>query len=315
VVAAGGVSAEREVSLRSGGAVAEALAERGHKVSLVDLRKESATPLIRRKPDCVVIALHGGFGEDGRLQAQLDAAGIAYTGSGAASSALAIDKQASREAFIAHGVAVADGVEVTAFDATAQLAGMAGRHGWPLVIKPSTEGSSIGVTIADDPAAGAAGLTEAFRHGSRVLIERYIRGRELCVAVLDGHILPLVGVRPQRRFFDYEAKYESGDTLYDINPDLPAAHAARVERAGLQAFNALGCSGLARVDVMLEESTGEAIVLEVNTCPGMTATSLAPKAARAAGYGFGHFLELQVRVAMRDRELLRRLASEFRAAA
>ena len=309
VVAAGGVSAEREVSLKSGRAVAEALAERGHAVSLVDLRRESAAPLIRRKPDCVVIALHGGFGEDGRLQAQLDAAGIAYTGSGPAASAVAMDKQASRDLFVQHDVAVAEGITVSADDAQRQLDDMAARFGWPLVIKPSAEGSSIGVTIADDAAAGAAGLAEAFRHGSRVLIERYIRGGEYCVAILDGRILPLVGVRPQRRFFDYEAKYQSGDTLYDINPDLPRGLAHRVERAGLAAFNALGCSGLARVDVMLDEATHEAVVLEVNTCPGMTATSLAPKAARAAGYGFGHFLELQVRVALRDRELLRALVT------
>lgn len=275
----GGPSAEREVSLRSGAAVARALAALGHEVFEVD--PEPGRLRVPFGTTVAFLALHGTYGEDGQVQAELEALGIPYTGCGVEASRRAFDKVLTREACKAAGVPVARGhvfVEATA----------GWPPGWtpPVVLKPARQGSSVGLQFVDAADGLAGALREALQHGSEVLMEERIVGRETTVGILDGKALPVVEVRPRSGAYDYRNKYTPGATEYFCPAELGAGVTSAVQAAALGAFRAVGGRDYARVDVMVTEE-GRPVVLEVNTLPGMTETSLMPKAAAAAGLDFG----------------------------
>jgi len=243
--------------------------------------------------DVVFIALHGGAGEDGTLQALLDLSGVPYTGSGMLASALAMDKTRSKVMMKALGVPSPRGrllLDVTdEFDPN-------NVGGFPLVVKPNREGSSVGVHIVEEEAAFPEALADAFRYGP-VMVETFIPGRELTVAVLGGKALPVVEIFPEGGVYDYQRKYTHGETRYEVPADLPPDMSTELARLGEKAYQALGCEGVARVDFRLDEQ-GQAFCLEVNTIPGMTATSLVPMAAKAGGMDYEELVERLLELAV-----------------
>ncbi len=271
----GGPSAEHEISLKSGASAVDALRAAGMRVS----------PLVVNGPDfdlpagtdVAFLALHGTFGEDGQVQRILETRGVPYNGSDSVASERAFDKAAAKEAFAAAGVPTPRHVVVER-----DVRGMAALKP-PVVVKPARQGSSYGVTIVTDPAKLEWAIEQAWRYDQKLLVEQFVNGRELTVGILDGRALPVVEIRTNREFFDYEAKY-SGEAEELAPAPLDALTAERVQQAALRAHECLGCRDYSRVDVMLGEN-GELFVLEVNTLPGLTAQSLLPKAARAAGIG------------------------------
>jgi len=300
----GGVSNERDVSFKSGAAVSSALEQAGHSVFPVDISERSTHQLDRIVPDVAFVALHGVFGEDGQVQALLEQRGIPYTGSTPEASRLGMDKVATKRAFIRHSVPTADYLVVDEDTSAARLASRAGQLGYPLVCKPAGGGSSIGVSIVREEAQLATALrraahAEAGSSDRRVLLERYVHGREFTVGVLDGAPLPTVEIQPRREFFDYEAKYGDKETHYIVPVCLLESLYRRTQEAARQAYSALGCRHLARVD-MIYGYDGKLYVLEVNTIPGFTPRSLLPMAASHAGIEFPELCERIVRMALRD---------------
>jgi len=285
----GGPSAEREVSLRSGAAVVQALRKSGFTVSAVEMAgTELELPV---DVDVVFIALHGTFGEDGTLQRLLEERGVPYTFSGPAASALAFDKIAAKEAFVAAGVPTPKYAVIE--EAQRQLAAL--RHlRWPLVVKPARQGSSVGIAVVQQPTdlQNACLAAEAF--DTRLLVEELVVGREFTVGVLGEQALPVIEVRTNHQFFDYAAKYTKGETEYLVPAPLADEARQRAQELAIQAHQCLGCRDLSRVDLMMDEQ-GQFWVLEVNTVPGFTETSLVPKAARAAGTSFEELCGLLVR--------------------
>jgi D-alanine-D-alanine ligase len=282
----GGRSSEREVSLRTGAAVKDALLARGHDAVAIDLdgkAGELIAKLRAERVDVAWIALHGTFGEDGCVQGLLEIEGVPYTGSGVLASALAMDKVVSKRVFDHHGIrtprwAIHNGPADLLF------------VGMPLVVKPSCEGSSVGVTLVREERGISAAIEEAERHHGAVLLEQLIEGHDLSVGILDDEVLGTVEIRPKVEFYDYQAKYERKDTEYLCPAPLSPERDAEVRRLALAAHRALGCAGASRVD-MIDSKDGEAFVLEVNTLPGMTATSLLPKIARSAGLSYDELVE------------------------
>jgi D-alanine-D-alanine ligase len=297
-VLCGGDSSEREVSLETGEAVARALDARGHYVRLVDVRGRSLDALDGLDLDAAFIALHGTFGEDGQVQLLLETRGIPYTGSGVEASRLAMDKPAAKQRFAERGVPTPPWAAIDRGAPPEQARAAIVEIGFPQVIKPAREGSSVGVTVACSVPEATEGLEECFRLADRALIEERIRGRELTVGVLGGHTLPVIELVYPTDIFDYEAKYTPGTTRHVIRRDLPEGTTEQVRAVALQAHHALGCRDLSRVDLMLG-ADGTPWVLEVNTVPGMTATSLVPDAARAAGIEFPELCETILRHALK----------------
>jgi D-alanine-D-alanine ligase len=293
VVILGGWSAEREVSLASGREVLTALRSRGHDVRELDPAAIDIPTYPWGGVDAAFIALHGSFGEDGTLQSLLDDLRVTYTGSGAAASRLAMDKSASKERFLAEGLPTAAYQLARSGECYDTTAERASAIGYPLVVKPNAQGSSIGVTIVSKPAELADALQNAFRYDPLVVLESFVRGRELTVAVLERRPLPAIEVRTPRTFYDYNAKYHDNDTAYVFDTDLPPAVVRDVESLAVSAVQALGCNGIARVDLRLDDQH-RPWLLEVNTIPGFTSHSLVPKAALRAGIGWANLCELLV---------------------
>lgn len=281
----GGTSGEREVSIRSGAAVSRALGGLGYKVIDVDIRSETGRELDGHDLDVAFIALHGRFGEDGRLQRLLDGRKIPYTGSGPDASRTAMDKIESKRLFKLRGVDTPPHRVIARGDSSTLLEQCARALGYPVVIKPRAEGSSIGVTLHRDCSTLAAGAEECFRHDAIGIMEKFIAGREFTVGLLDGKTLPIIEMKTARGFFDFEAKYADPGTQYAVDPAMGDLERRRVLRAAKEAYDSLGCEGMGRVDLILT-SMCSVHVLEVNTIPGMTERSLLPKAALAAGIGF-----------------------------
>jgi D-alanine-D-alanine ligase len=279
----GGPSTERAVSLKSGKAVYESLKGLGLEVTAIDIKtagiKENIDLIKSSAIDCAFLALHGRFGEDGQIQAILDEIDIPYTGSGVKASMLAMDKVASREIFQAQGI------DVPRYEIVRPGAGFSAEFGFPLVVKPVAHGSSVGLSIVDRKQDLAAAIDLAFSFDDKVIIEEYIRGRELTVGILDENVLPVVEIVTKKRFFDYEVKYQHGFTDYIVPAELDALVTADLGKKALAAHKALGCFGCSRVDIILADGNIP-FVLEVNTIPGFTETSLLPKAAKVAGIGF-----------------------------
>jgi len=285
----GGPGAEREVSIRTGAGVLAALIERGHEaVSVTWNDGDDIAELLRReKIEIVWNAMHGTYGEDGAVQGLLECLKIPYTGSGVAASALAMDKVVSKILFERAGVPTpAWRVIGPDDDPTAAAAAI----GYPLVVKPAAEGSTVGISIVRAPAGLGAALIEARRHRGAAIVEKFIAGSEISVGILDGVALDTVEIRPKSGFYDYEAKYESEDTDYlvpaPLSPDIDRV----VRNAAVAMYRVLGCSAHARADFRIDEA-GKAWALEVNTLPGMTAHSLLPKIAAHAGMDYGTLVE------------------------
>lgn len=281
----GGRSAEREVSLLSGAAIQTALRSRGYDAELLDVGLDVAEKLREMKAQVAFIGLHGRFGEDGAIQGLLESMGIPYTGSGVLSSALAMDKVATKQVFVARGIPTPDYVAVRPEDAKL-LTGKALPFGLPAVVKPASEGSSVGVHIVKTEAELVDACADAARFKGDVLIERYMKGREVQVAVLDDEALGAIEVRPASEFYDYQAKYHSGGTTQYLFPaPLPEELYRRALDVTLAAHRSLGCAGATRTDLIVLPDGG-VTVLEVNTLPGMTETSLLPKIAAGIGIDF-----------------------------
>ncbi|MHC4798931.1 MAG: D-alanine--D-alanine ligase family protein, partial [Planctomycetota bacterium] len=285
-VLAGGPSAERDVSLKSGRAVAAALGSLGHDVHLADISPDNLKAL-DEPVDMVFIALHGTFGEDGELQQILDSRGIAYCGSGSAASALAMDKVAAKSCFIENGIPTPRFDVVTSDRMDKVL------NNWscPAVVKPISEGSSVDCRIVRDEATLPTALQWMVKHYHRCLIERYIEGPELTVGILGDWTLPPIQIRTRRECYNYEAKYLDDDTEYLFDIDLPGELLERIEYLSLKAHKSLGCRDFSRVDWLVDADTNEPYVLELNTIPGFTDHSLLPKAARKSGLSFAQLCQ------------------------
>ena len=293
VVMLGGPSAEREVSLRSGAVVAQALRSLGHSVTELDPRPDSWS--LPAGTDVVFLALHGTYGEDGTVQRQLEELGVAYTGCGPEASEVSFDKHRTKLCCVAQKVPTPRFTLIESADASWPM-------GWdpPVVLKPVCQGSSVGLQFVDRVADWSRSLSEAFRFDSRVLVEEKICGRETTVGILGQDPLPIVEVRPRTGVYDYQSKYTSGATEYLCPAPFDAAASARIQEAALGAFHAVGGRDYARVDVMVNASE-DPFVLEVNTLPGMTETSLFPKAAAAAGLGYADLCQKMIDLAMHRR--------------
>lgn len=285
VVLLGGWSSEREVSLSSGRAVIDALRARRHDVRELDPAFIDILTYPWVGIDAAFIALHGAFGEDGTVQSLLDELKVPYTGSDPASCRIAMDKAASKQRFIADGLPTPKYQLARSNESFASVAEKANAIGYPLVIKPNAQGSSIGVTIVTEPDGLKDAVLGAFRYDPLILIEAFIPGRELTVAVLERRPLPAIEVRPARAFYDYAAKYNDDNTGYVFDTDLAPAVIRHAESVAVSAVQSLGCSGVTRVDLRVD-SCDQPWLLEVNAIPGLTDHSLVPKAAARAGISF-----------------------------
>ncbi len=293
-VVMGGSSGERDVSLRSGAAVADALEARGHEVVRITLADDFGADLgamIRRaRIDVAFLALHGRHGEDGCVQGLFELLRIPYTGSSVLASALAMDKLKAKEMFRLHNVPTPPYYTVAATDDLADLEAMHGSFGFPVIVKPRGEGSSLGVTKAESLPELARALESALTFDETAIVERFVAATEINVGILDGRVLGAIEIAPKKGLYDYEAKYTPGMTEYFMPARIPPTRYRGVCNLAERAARALGCTGAVRVDLLVTSGENE-YVLEVNTLPGMTQTSLLPKIAGAAGYDFGRLCE------------------------
>lgn len=292
----GGRSLERTVSLRSGAQVQDALQRLGHEVLAFDVGPELVEQLLASELDVAFIALHGRYGEDGTVQGLLEAIGLPYTGSAPAGCVRATDKVLAKRLMREAGIPTPDfhplrEASIKELGAAAALPGIEADLGFPLVVKPAKGGSALGVKFARTSAQLPGSMVGAFSYDHTILLERFVKGRDLAVSVLDGtdrpEALPVVEAVPREEdFYDYESRYEIGMTTFLCPAELAAETTARAQELALAVYDLLGCHGLARIDLLLEQASEELWVLECNVVPGMTETSLLPQAADAAGIGF-----------------------------
>jgi D-alanine-D-alanine ligase len=285
----GGISSEREVSLRTGEAVEAALRRKGYNTIGIDVKEDISDVLWRTKPDVAFNGLHGKYGEDGTIQGLLELLKIPYTGSGVLASALAMDKILSKRLFMAEGIPVAP-YQVVQSSALDETLSRLQTYKLPVIVKPRAEGSSVGVTLVKEHAQLPAALDSAFDYDDAVLIESYIKGREIQIGVLERQVLGAIEVKPSNEFYDYEAKYTAGKTQYIASPDMPSDVYEKMADYSLRAVDAFNCEGAVRVDFILSEDNVP-YILEVNTLPGMTELSLLPKIAAQAGIQFDDLVE------------------------
>ncbi len=293
IILAGGDSSERHISLVSGGCVVEALRSQGHACRLVDPARNPLAQVDWSQVDLCFIALHGGAGEDGSVQEQLHRLKIPYTGSGPTASRLAISKSASKERFAQVGVPTLPYVLFHESERLSDVAPRLGSLGYPIVVKPDSQGSSLGVSVADHPGRLQHALAQAKQYESFLIAEPRVRGREFTVAVLDRRPLPVVEIVPSGEIFDFKAKYQSDTTTLRAENDLPDPLCCRLAEVAHDAAKSLGTKGLVRVDMIVDEFDC-LWVLEVNTVPGLTRHSLAPVAARQAGMDFATLCQWMV---------------------
>ncbi len=286
----GGWSAEREVSLASGEACAAALERLGYRTTRIDAGPDIASRLLEVAPDVVFNALHGRWGEDGCVQGVLEVLAIPYTHSGVLASALAMNKEAAKLVFANAGIPVAESMVVDRAEAAA-----AHVMPPPYVIKPVAEGSSVGVHIVPDGANAPSLPPDDTVLAEKVMVERFVPGRELTCAVMDDRALDIIDIVPAEGFYDYRAKYAPGGSRHILPAEIPPDVYARIQDYTLKAHRALGCRGVSRSDFRYDEATGELVILETNTQPGMTGTSLVPEMAQYAGYSFEELVDWMVR--------------------
>ena len=298
----GGRSLERQVSLKSGARVQDALERLGHDVIAIDVGGDLVERLEREQPELAFIALHGRDGEDGTVQELLDALGVRYTGSGVSACIRAADKVLAKHAMRDAGIPTPDffAFNETAFKelgAAQALPAIGQRLEFPIVVKPAGQGSALGIKFARTAADVPAALVAAFSYDRKVLLERHVPGRDLAVSVIDDgsgpRTLPIVEAVPREEdFYDFEARYEFGRTTFVCPAELPPAVSERASALALEVFELLGCAGVARVDLMLDSGDEQLYVLEANPIPGLTETSLLPQAADAAGIAFDELVGL-----------------------
>jgi D-alanine-D-alanine ligase len=287
----GGRSLERQVSLRSGARVEDALGRLGHEVIPIDVGLDLIQRLREAAPDTAFIAMHGRDGEDGTVQELLEILDIPYTGSGVLACVRSMDKVLAKHLMVERGIPTPDfyAFNETAFrelGAAEALGAIEERLDFPIVVKPSSQGSALGIKFARTPADVPSALVAAFSYDSKVLLERHVQGRDLAVSILDGRPLPVVEAVPQgEEFYDFAARYEIGRTAFVCPAELPAELTSQAQELALRVYELLGCEAFARVDLMLD-AAGELTVLEANPIPGLTETSLLPQAAEAAGISF-----------------------------
>jgi D-alanine-D-alanine ligase len=288
----GGSSLERQVSLRSGGRVEDALERLGHEVVPIDVGADLIERLRATAPDVAFVVMHGRDGEDGTVQELLEILGIPYTGSGVLACERTIDKVLTKHLLVEAGLPTPEffSFNETAFErlgAGQTLPAIEERLDFPIVVKPARGGSALGIKFARVASDVPGALVSAFSYDDRVLLERYVAGRDLAVSIVDGAALPIVEAVPvEEDFYDFEARYEIGRTRFVCPAELSPDATARAQEIALEAYRVLGLYGFGRVDLMLEEATGELYVLEANAIPGLTETSLLPQAADAGGLGF-----------------------------
>jgi D-alanine-D-alanine ligase len=335
----GGTSSERDVSLASGIRIVQALRERGYEVKAVDpargplgdaderalleavvvkpvppsrdelrrMAREALPRLFQHLPragetDVVFLALHGGYGEDGTLQSLLDLTGVPYTGSGRLGSGMALDKDVSKQLFRQCGVTTADWMMIRRGEDAGPIADRALREiGLPLIVKPSNEGSTVGLSVVKEADRLAAAIAEAFQYDDEVMIEQFIAGREFTVGILGGEALPPGEIIPKHEIYDYECKYTAGMAVEEFPAKIDSAATAQIQDQARRAFAALKLRGYARIDFRMSES-GEFFCLEANTLPGMTKTSLIPQAAAAAGISFAELCDRIVQLALAGKD-------------
>ena len=286
----GGMSAEREISLKTGSSILDALIKKKYHAAAIDVDMNIAEALKQTGIETAFIALHGMLGEDGAIQGLLEIAKIPYTGSGLLSSAVSMNKEVSKKIFNYHGL------PTPLFQAfTLQKEDIAAIREkihipLPFVIKPSEEGSTIGISIVKEEKEIKNALSAAFECSSEIIVEGFMQGRELTAAVLNGEALPLIEIIPKSGFYDYQSKYTTGATEYIVEPKMDKNMELTIQDLAVSAYKALYCCGAARVDFILSEQN-EPCILEINTIPGMTETSLFPKAAKKAGISFESLVE------------------------
>ena len=292
-VLAGGESAERKISLQSGAACAAALKAAGHDVVMVDPAIDSLDRFDWSQIDVAFLALHGTFGEDGGVQQILERRGVGFTGSGSEASRLAFSKSGAKERFTLSGVPTPASFVIHESDSLEEIATRADELGYPLVVKPDAQGSSIGVTLVRSPDDLNDAVSQCFYFDAYGLLETAVEGEEWTLGVIDGQPLPLIRIGTNNTFFDYEAKYEDDATRYEFVDDLASEIRDRLTEAGLAACRTLATTEFARVDLIVDVS-GQPTVLEVNTIPGMTDHSLVPKAAARIGLSMSDLCNLIV---------------------
>jgi D-alanine-D-alanine ligase len=292
----GGQSSEREVSLRTGDAVHRALCRRGYDAVTIDVGPTLSKELQDQKIALAFLALHGPGGEDGSIQGFLETMGIPYTGSGVQASAVGMHKVTTKTVLAAHGIPVPAGLVIKRGQKVSRAHALrSAKLRWPVVVKPASEGSTIGVTIVKKPAQWNQALAEAHRYDREAMVEAYIPGHEVTVSLLGRKddmplVLPAVEIVAPNGFYDYSAKYEKGKTRYLCPAPLASALTKQIHNLALRTYDVLGCSGAARVDFRVSPR-GRPYVLEINTAPGMTETSLLPMAAAQAGIGYEELTE------------------------
>ncbi|GAB1401666.1 D-alanine--D-alanine ligase [Elusimicrobiota bacterium] len=279
-VLCGGTSSEREISLKSGKAVYDAIKKSGLNVVLIDVDKNIAQELIKQKIDIAYLTLHGPMGEDGTIQGMLEIMKIPYTGCGVFSSSASMDKIISKKLF-----EYADIPTPKWFAVDKKTKINNGSLSYPLVVKPATQGSAIGISIVKNKKEYAKALNLAFKYDARVLVEKYIKGTEITVSVLNGKALPVIEIIPDGKFYDFKSKYTVGKSKHLIPPRLPKKTILQAQKIGEKVYSEFLCKGTCRVD-MIADKNDQLWVLETNTLPGMTETSLFPDSARSAGMSF-----------------------------
>jgi len=285
----GGLSREREISLRTGKAILRALTEKGYQALAIDVSQDIAETLIKEKIDIAFIALHGRFGEDGTIQGMLELMRIPYTGSGVLASALALHKIMAKKFFLCENIPTPT-YEVFQREEIEKNPPRTTSLPLPLVVKPAREGSTIGVSIVRKEEELIPALKEAGKYDEEILVEEFMKGKEITVGILEDIPLPIIEIAPKSGFYDYHSKYTKGETEYIIPARIPREKYLYAQEVSLKAFQVLGCSGCARVDLMTDEDANP-FVIDVNTMPGMTETSLLPKAAGYAGISFEDLVE------------------------
>ncbi len=294
----GGLSSEREVSLASGNAILKALREKGYHAVAIDVGRDVAEKIREQGVEAAFIALHGRFGEDGAIQGLLEVMGIPYTGSGVLASALGMNKTVSKEVFRSRGLLIGP-YEVVYAGGAANVVAVIDKLQYPVVVKPHAEGSSVGVSLVFKKEDVAPAAKLAFQYGGEILVEKFIKGKEIQVGILGERALGAIEIVPKRSFYDYTAKYEAGMSDHFFPARISDAVYQRTLEAGLAAHRAIGCRGYSRVDFIIDEN-GSPYILEVNTLPGMTATSLLPEIARGVGISFPDLVEEILRLAVTE---------------
>ncbi|MGA9290795.1 MAG: D-alanine--D-alanine ligase [Anaerobacillus sp.] len=298
----GGTSAEREVSLSSGKGIIEALKENGHEVIGVDFHPDRLTEVMELDVDIIFIGLHGKYGEDGRIQGLLDMLQIPYVGSGVLGSAVAMDKAKSKKVLKDSGVRLAKDLVLNKSD---DYRSLDLPFGYPVVVKPNSEGSTIGLTIAQNEEELTTGIEEAFRFDQTVILEEFISGTEVTVAVMgskgDVKSLPVVEIVPKNAYYDYESKYAEGGSEHIVPARISPTYTELIQYQSVVAHELLGCETYSRVDYIVPKDGSEPVFLEVNTLPGMTPTSLFPDAAREIGYSYEQMIEKLIQLGLKKK--------------